>query len=303
MAQATANGISIEYESFGRESDPAVLFICGVIEQLTGWPDSLCAGLAAKGFRVIRFDNRDVGKSTHLSDLGVPMIPALMAKVMAGQKAEPPYTLEDMAADAAGLLDALGIADAHIVGRSMGGMIAQLFAVRFPEKTKSLVSIMSSSGRRDLPKAKPEAMAAMMVRPAEPSREARIGVFTNFFRTVGGTAYRPSDEELHAYVERFVDRAEFDLAGAMRHMAAYFTAEPRNAMLKSVRAPTLVIHGEDDPLIPVAHGKDTADSIPGAELLILPGMGHDFSEAVVQKVYLTYLADFLARAEARSKVV
>jgi pimeloyl-ACP methyl ester carboxylesterase len=174
MTQVRANGIAIEVESFGHERDPAVLLIAGFGEQLTGWPDSLCYGPAAKGFRVIRFDNRDVGKSTHLTALGAPAVSEIWAKVISGQRVELPYSLNNMAADAIGLLDALGIGQTHMVGASMGGMIAQIMAARYPTRTKSLVSIMSGTGRRDLPPPKPEAMAALMTRPYNLTRENRI---------------------------------------------------------------------------------------------------------------------------------
>lgn len=301
MSRLAANGIDIEYESFGRADDPAVLLIAGIMEQLIGWPDSLCEGLAARGFRVIRFDNRDAGKSSHLSGLGIPELAELIARVRAGQKVEPPYSLDDMARDAACLLDALGIASAHIVGMSMGGMIAQLVAALHPGKAKSLVSLMSSSGRRDLPPPRPDAAAALQPPPGPLTREERIAYQMKFFRIVGGSAYRPDDAELRAYVERQVDRAPFDLGAALRHTAALVTAAPRNELLKSVRAPTLVLHGTDDPLIHVDCGRDTAACVPGAELVVVPGMGHDFSEALVREVYLKHVADFLARAEARSK--
>ena len=174
MPQVNVNGLDIEYESFGRGGDPAILLIMGLASQLTLWPEALCSGLAARQFRVIRFDNRDIGKSTHLSDKGAPDLAALMARLLSGQPVEPPYTLNAMAADAMGLLDAIGVDRAHIVGASMGGMIAQLVAVHYPARTKSLVSIMSTTGRRDLPPAKPEAMAAIMTPPASLGREDRI---------------------------------------------------------------------------------------------------------------------------------
>ena len=299
MAQVRANGINIEFESFGREADPVVLLIAGVLEQLTGWPDSICIGLTEKGFRVVRFDNRDAGKSSHLSDLGVPTIPEIMAKVASGQKVQLPYTLSDMAADAAGLLDVLGIGSSHIVGASMGGMIAQLFAVNYPAKTKSLVSIMSSTGRHGLPPPKPDAMAALMTCPSNPTRENRIELQIRMWRVFSGPDYRASDAELRAYVERQVDRVPLDLGAVARQTAALLGAEPRDKILKSVRAPTLVLHGADDPLAPAAWATDTAACIPGAELIIVPGLGHDFSEAAVQKVYLKYIGDFIAKVEAR----
>ncbi len=166
MARVHANGIDIEYESFGRESDPALLLIMGFGAQLTLWPRAFCEGLAGRGFRVIRFDNRDAGKSTRLTDKGVPDVPRLLAQMAAGEPVAAPYLLSDMAADAVGLLDALRVDRAHIVGASMGGMIAQLVAAEHPRRTKSLVSIMSTTGRRDLPQPKPEAMVALTQPPA-----------------------------------------------------------------------------------------------------------------------------------------
>jgi pimeloyl-ACP methyl ester carboxylesterase len=189
MPQIRANGLDIEYESFGRAEDPAILLIMGFAAQMTMWPDALCEGLAARGFRVIRFDNRDVGKTTHLSHFGMPDISAAMGKAMSGQPVNPAYTLEDMARDGIGLLDALDIADAHIVGASMGGMIAQLTAIHHPQKTRSLVSIMSTTARRDLPPAKPEAMAALMTPPASDSRLDRIAQGIKSWRIIGSPGY------------------------------------------------------------------------------------------------------------------
>lgn len=294
MPQVRANNIDIEYESFGRDSDPAVLLIMGFSGQLTLWPVSFCEGLAAQGFRVIRFDNRDVGKSTHLAQLGAPDIAGLMATLMSGGQAKAPYALDDMAADAAGLLDALGIESAHIVGASMGGMIAQLVAVNHPAKTRSLVSIMSTTGRRDLPPAKPEAMAALMTPPASTSREDRIAAAMNTWRTIGSPGYPATAAELRAGAERDIDRTPYDPSGVARQMAAIVAAEPRNEKLKAVRVPALVIHGADDPLVLPEGGKDTAASIPGAELALIPGMGHDFTEALAP-VYLERIGGFLRK--------
>jgi pimeloyl-ACP methyl ester carboxylesterase len=300
MPQVNVNGLDIEYESFGREGDPAILLIMGLASQLTLWPEALCSGLAARQFRVIRFDNRDIGKSTHLSDKGAPDLAALMARLLSGQPVEPPYTLNAMAADAMGLLDAIGVDRAHIVGASMGGMIAQLVAVHYPARTKSLVSIMSTTGRRDLPPAKPEAMAAIMTPPASLGREDRIEGAVRIWRAIGSPGYPASDAELRALAEREVDRGPYEPAGTARQMAAVIAAPPRNEILKNVRAPTLVIHGADDPLVPVAGGEDTAASIPGAELIINPGMGHDFTQALTP-IYLKQIGDFVARVEAREK--
>ena len=299
MPRVRANGIDIEYESFGRDTDPAVLLIMGFSGQLLLWPEAFCEGLAAKGFRVIRFDNRDVGLSTHLAELGTPDTGALMAALMAGKRAEAPYSLGDMAKDAVGLLDALGIARAHIVGASMGGMIAQLVAADHPDKTKSLVSVMSTTGRRDLPQAKPEAIAAITTPPTGETREARIEAGMKVWRVIGSPGYPATDDELRTLITRMADRADYDVAGTARQMAAIVAAEPRNEKLKTVRCPAMVVHGGDDPLIPVEGGKDTAASIPGCELVVVPGMAHDFTAALVP-VYLKHIGGFIERAEAKA---
>jgi pimeloyl-ACP methyl ester carboxylesterase len=292
MPQIDANGLTFEYESFGRESDPAVLLIMGFSAQMIQWPQALCEGLAEKGLRVIRFDNRDVGKSTHLSHLGVPDTAAAMAKTMAGESFEPPYTLDDMAQDAVSLLAALDIPNAHIVGASMGGMIAQLVAAKHPAATRSLVSIMSTTGRRDLPQATPEAMAALTTPPASDSREDRIAAGINVWKVIGSPGYRDREDVLRGQVEAVVDRVPYDQAGIGRQMLAIIAAEPRNERLKNVSAPARVIHGADDPLIPLAGGQDTAAAIPGAELVIVPGMGHGFESGLVP-VYLEHIGDFV----------
>jgi pimeloyl-ACP methyl ester carboxylesterase len=299
MPTIRANGIDIEYESFGRSGDPAILLIMGFAASLVFWPDSLCKGLAAKGFRAVRFDNRDIGRSTHLTALGTPNLAAMMAAVQKGARATPPYTLDDMAADAAALLDALGVQRAHIVGASMGGMIAQLVAINHPEKTTSLVSIMSTTGRPGLPEAKPEAMAAIMAPPASESREDLIANGIAIVHALASPGFPASEDEIRAQRERLVDWAPYDQAGLTRQMAARIAAPPRNDRLGALKIPALVIHGADDPLILAAHGKDTAASIPGAKLLIVPGMAHDFRESLVP-VYLEAIGDFVASVEGRA---
>jgi pimeloyl-ACP methyl ester carboxylesterase len=300
MPQVRTNGIDIAYESFGCTTDPAILLIMGFSGALVGWPDSLCAGLAAKGFRVIRFDNRDVGRSTHLDALGRPDLKALIADATAGKPVAAPYALDDMAADAIGLLDALGIDSAHVVGASMGGMIAQLVALNHPGKAKSIVSIMSTTGRRDLPPGKPEAFAAVMTPPASAAREDRIARGLMVWRVIGSPGFPATEQELTDYVTRSADYAPYDPVGIARQMAAVLAAPPRNKRLRSVRLPALVIHGDADPLIPVSGGEDTARSIPGAELLIVPGMAHDFRESLVP-IYLKAIGDFAAKVEAEDK--
>jgi len=299
MPQIRANGIDIEYETFGRKSDPALLLIMGFSAQLTMWPVALCEGLAARGFYVIRFDNRDIGKSTHLTHLGAPNVPEVMMKMMSGQKVDAPYQLEDMAKDSVGLLDALGISHAHIVGASMGGFIAQIVAAKHPEHTRSMVSIMSSTARRDLPPAKPEAMAAITTPPANDSREARIEAGMKVWSVIGSPGFRDPEPVLRKRVEELVDRVPYDPAGIARQLVAIVAAQPRNEILKTVRAPALVIHGADDPLVPVDGGKDTSASIPGCELIIVPGMAHDFTDALVP-VYLEHIGKFVSGVERKA---
>jgi pimeloyl-ACP methyl ester carboxylesterase len=300
MARVHANGIDIEYESFGRESDPALLLIMGFGAQLILWPRAFCEGLAAKGFRVIRFDNRDAGKSTRLTNKGVPDVPRLLAQMAAGEPVAAPYLLSDMAADAVGLLDALGVERAHIVGASMGGMIAQLVAAEHPRRTKSLVSIMSTTGRRDLPQPKPEAMVALTQPPASTAREDRIAAETRLWTILASPGYPWADGELRALTEEQVDRIAYDPAGSARQMAAIFASPPRNDVLKNVHCPALVIHGADDPLVLVEGGKDTAASIPGCELAIIPGMAHSMPNALVP-LLLKRVGDFVAGAEAKAR--
>jgi pimeloyl-ACP methyl ester carboxylesterase len=295
MPQVRANGIDIEYESFGRETDPTVLLIMGFSAQLTLWPVALCEGLVARGFRVIRYDNRDVGKSTHLLDKGTPNIGMLMAQAASGQTIEAPYLLDDMADDAAALLDALRIDRAHIVGASMGGMIAQLVAVRHPGKTKSLVSIMSTTGKRDLPPATPEAMGALLTPPASTSREDRIAASMRTWRAIGSPSFRASDEELAADAAINVDRVPYEPTGIARQMAAIMASPPRNDMLKGVKAPSLVIHGIDDPLVNIACGRDTADAL-GCKIVEVPGMGHDFTKALTP-VLEKHIGEFVQGVE------
>lgn len=299
MPSVRANRIDIAYESFGRVSDPAVLLIMGVMSSMMNWPDSLCRGLAARGFRVIRFDNRDAGRSTHLDALGAPDLAAIIAEAAAGRPVTAPYSLNDMAADAAGFLEALGIDRAHVAGASMGGMIAQLVAIHHPERVKSLISIMSTTSRPEVSQPKPEAFAALITPAKSASRDDGIARGVAVWRVIGSPGFPATDEELWAYVARGVDYAPWDLAANARQMTAVIAAPPRNDKLGAVRVPTLVIHGADDPLIPVTGGEDTASSIPGAELLIVPGLGHDIRKSAVP-VYLEAIGAFMAKVEARS---
>jgi pimeloyl-ACP methyl ester carboxylesterase len=299
MPQVRANGIDIEYESFGRASDPLILLIMGFAAQLIFWPDPLCEGLAAKGFRVVRFDNRDIGKSTHFAGQSAPDPRALLAEVAAGRRPDVPYTLDDMADDALGLMDALGTKRAHVVGASMGGMIAQLVAINHPDRAKSLISIMSTTGRRDLPAGNPQTLSVLFRPPSSASRDDLIEASLLVQRALSSPGFPVSEAEMNARAERRTDRAPFDLAGLARQSAALIVAPPRNALLRQVRCPALVLHGADDPVIPAAAARDTAESIPGAKLVIVPGMGHDLPAALVP-VCLKHIGDFVAKVEARA---
>ncbi|MCF8469577.1 MAG: alpha/beta fold hydrolase [Parvibaculum sp.] len=281
MPRATANGIEIEYESFGSQDDEAILLIMGLGAQLTQWPVALCDDLVARGYRVIRFDNRDSGLSTRMErDRALAWSDAVFA-LMQGKSAFVAYTLKDMAADAVGLLDALGIEKAHIVGASMGGMIAQHVAFDFPEHTLSLTSIMSSSGNPMLPPAKPRVYSLFLSPAPSPNNTHAIvarGIKT--YETLGSPGFPTDVETLRAWAERDATRAYYP-AGVLRQMAAVMTDGDRRAKLGTITVPAVVLHGADDPLVPVAAGFDTASSIPGAEMRVVQGMGHDMPIALV----------------------
>jgi pimeloyl-ACP methyl ester carboxylesterase len=301
MPQAKANGIDIEYESFGRDGDPLILLIMGFAAQLIFWPEALCDGLAAKGFRVVRFDNRDIGKSTHLVGLPAPEPRAVLAEVIAGRTPDVPYTLDDMAADAVGLMDALAVDRAHVVGASMGGMIAQLVAINHAKRTKSLVSIMSTTGRRDLPPGDREALSTLFRPPRSTSREDLIEASILVQKTLASKGFPSSEAEFRARAERRTDRAPYDPAGLARQSAALIAAQPRNALLAKVRCPTLVLHGDADPVVPAAGGEDTAQTIPGAASIVVPGMGHDYGPRLIP-IYLKHIGDFVLEAERRAAI-
>jgi pimeloyl-ACP methyl ester carboxylesterase len=283
VARATANGIEIEYETFGNRKDPALLLIMGLGAQLTLWPETLCQGLAGQGFFVVRYDNRDVGLSTDFDRWGAPDLMSAFAKLIKGEKVETRYLLADMAADATGLLDALEIDRAHMVGASMGGMIAQLIAATCPQRTRSLVSVMSTSGRPGLPIGKPEAVAMLSAQPEGTAREQLIAHAMKLRSVISGPGYRTDPAAMRALVERNIDRRYYP-AGAARHYLAVMASGPRVELLKTVKVPTLVLHGEDDPLLPVECGRDVAALVPGAKIETFPGWGHDVPEAMVPKL-------------------
>jgi pimeloyl-ACP methyl ester carboxylesterase len=281
MASALINGIDIAYDEFGETTRPAIMLIMGLGNQMIGWPEPFCEALAARGFRVVRFDNRDIGLSTKFDEAEAVDLARAFARVVSGEPIKAPYTLHDMAIDAVGLMDEIGIHKAHIVGASMGGMIAQIVAADHANRASSLVSIMSSSGDPKLPTSKPEAVAALFSpRPSIEDRDRVIQHGMNVLRTIGSPSFPTSDAELRAKVVRAMDRSYYP-QGVGRQFLAMLANGSRVEMLRRIRVPTLVIHGSDDPLVPVEAGNDMAANIPGAKLKIIAGMGHDLATGLI----------------------
>jgi pimeloyl-ACP methyl ester carboxylesterase len=276
MTITKVNGIELAWDSFGNETDEAILLIAGLGTQMIRWTVLFCEELAAQGFRVIRFDNRDTGRSTHFNACPPPDFGALVATLMAGRRPDVPYTLDDMAADAIGLLDTLGIQRAHVVGRSMGGMIAQIMASDHGRRVLSLTSIMSSTGNPALPQAAPDVMALMM-RPAPDPATDQVRFLSQrlaFARRIAGTAYAFDEDAHRALLLEEVQRGHAP-GGTARQIAAIAVAGDRRARLAAIAVPTLVVHGSEDPLILPDCGDDTALSIPDATYMPIEGMGHD----------------------------
>jgi pimeloyl-ACP methyl ester carboxylesterase len=297
MPKASANNITIEYETFGNPSSPPILLIIGLGCQLTYWDEEFCTQLAEAGLYVIRFDNRDAGLSTKFDAAGVPDMMDVIGKLMSGQKVTPAYTIEDMAADAVGLLDALKIERAHICGMSMGGMIAQSLAIHYPRRVLSLTSIYSTTGNPHLPQAKPEVMGLLLT-PPPLEREPFIQFYLTVYRALTGPRFGCDVEWVCDTMAKAYDRACYP-QGTGRQLVAILTQSNRKAALKGVRVPTLVIHGDADPLVSVEAGKDTADAVPGAELIIIEGMGHDLPHG---EVWARIAKDIIAHTKKASAV-
>lgn len=297
MPRATANGIELEYDVTGPEGGEPLLLIMGLGAQMTRWPSAFVDKLAARGLRVIRYDNRDVGLSSKLDHAGVPDFPSLFKALGEGARPDVPYLLDDMAKDAVGLLDALGIERAHIVGASLGGMVAQLVAADHADRTLSLTSIMSTTGNRTLPPAKPEAMAVLNDRGPDPlvDFEGYLDHSVKGALVVGSPGHPPDLEQTRLRIRNDFNRS-YSPAGFQRQYAAAAASPDRRPKLATIKAPTVVIHGADDPLVPLAGGQDTAASIPGAELVVIPGMGHDFPPALFDTI-----ADGIMKAVIRAK--
>ena len=301
MPQIEANGLTLEYEEFGHSAAPPILLVMGLGAQLTLWPVELVEALVAHGFRVIRYDNRDIGLSHKFDGAKAPGMVRHMLMRRFGLNSRVPYTLADMANDGVGLLDALGIDRAHIVGASMGGMIAQHIAFSHPEKVLSLTSIMSTTGNPRLPAAQKEALAVLTKRPASMEEGVLVDHGVKIGRTIGSPGYPSDESRLRANVTRDVRRSLYP-AGMPRQLAAIVADGCRRKRLAGVIAPTLVIHGEGDPLVPVEGGRDTAAHIRGAKLKTIPGMGHDLPLALVDEIADAIAAHAHAAAPAPASV-
>lgn len=286
---ARVGELELCWQETGEQADPPLLMIMGLGAQMILWPDELCETIAARGFRVIRFDNRDVGRSSWLE--GSPS-----ASIQAALRGEVPsgaYTLSDMAGDAAGLLEALGIDTAHVVGASLGGMIAQTLTLEHPERVRSLGSIMSTTGSRDVGQASPAGLQGLTTVPPR-ERGGYIEALVNTRRLIGSPGF-PYDAERTRRIAALGWERGYNPAGTMRQTLAIIASGDRTPRLGEIEVPTVVIHGEDDPLIGVSGGKATAAAIPGAELVLIPGMGHDLPAGVWDRV-----ADAVARNAERA---
>ena len=289
--RAQVGEVELVYDTIGDPADPPLLLVMGLGMQLIHWDRDLCAQFAERGFHVIRFDNRDAGLSTKIS-APVPNVMRLMAGLPTGV----PYLLEDMATDTLGLLDHLGIERAHVVGTSMGGMIAQTMAIRRPERVLSLASMLSTTGDRwvGTPRLK---VWSVLTRRAPNDRDAYVEHFLRVFRMIGSPAYPAGEERTRALAAATYDRCHYP-AGTARQLAAIMASGSRTAGLRRLEVPTVVIHGEDDPLVPLRAGVATARAIRGAELIKIPGMGHDMPKEL-WPTYVDAIAKNADRAAAR----
>jgi pimeloyl-ACP methyl ester carboxylesterase len=274
IQRARVGDVELAYETFGDPGNPPILLVMGLATQMIGWPDDFCAGLADRGHFVIRFDNRDIGLSTHFHAAGAPDL----MRVMAGDHSSVPYALTDLADDTIGLLDVLGLDSVHVVGASMGGMVAQLVAVRHPDRVRSLTSIMSTTGDPSVGTPNEAAMGVLFAPPAA-DRESAVKRAIDTYRVIGSPGFEFDEPALRDRAGLAFDRAH-DPAGVARQLAAILSTHDRTPDLMSISVPSLVIHGADDALVNVSGGHATAAAIPDAELLVVEGMGHDLPRAV-----------------------
>ena len=291
MPTITANDIDLCYESYGPDDAPTVLLVMGLGAQMITWPTGLIAELLERGFRVIRYDNRDSGLSTR-SDGPPPDVMTLLAAQAAGEAVEAPYTLSLLAADGIGLLDALDVPAAHVVGASMGGMIVQTMAIEHPDKVLSMTSIMSTTGRPDVGQADAEAIGALLT-PVSTERDAAIEAAVGTTRAISGPLF--DEDQARARATEAFDRAA-NPAGFMFQLAAIVASGDRTDRLRELDVPTLVVHGRQDPLVTLSGGLATAEAVPGADLLVFAQMGHDLPE-----LYWPQLSDAIFNIAARGE--
>jgi pimeloyl-ACP methyl ester carboxylesterase len=270
--------IELEYEIIGDAGAEPLMLVMGFSLQMISWDEVFCRMLAEKGYRVVRFDNRDVGLSSRLSHLGLPDF----GRAMLGDRTAAVYAIEDMAEDLAGLMTALDMPSAHVVGASMGGFIVQELAIRHGARVRSMCSIMSSTGNRLVGQPRAEALAALMMPPAS-DRASALDLAVKIWRTIGSPGFPLDEQRIRRRAGDSWDRGH-DPAGVARQAAAVFTQRDRTADLRGVKAPALVVHGAEDPLITLSGGQATAEAIPGARLHVVPGMGHDLPEAAWPQV-------------------
>ncbi len=282
-----ANGITVEVEDTGADGSqagrPVVVLIMGLGMQLIAWPPAFVQALVDAGYRVIRPDNRDIGLSQHFDHLGAPNLLLESLKFRLGMRVNAPYQLKDMAADMLGVMDALGVDQAHIVGVSMGGMIAQRVALAAPQRVLSLTSIMSSSGARRLPGPKPHVLRALLGKPARPGIDGIVDHYVGLFRIIGSPGFPLAESDMRARIRAGLERS-FHPQGTLRQMVAIAADSRRADELKTLNTRTLVMHGKADVLVPYACGEDTARRIPRAQLVGIQGMGHDLPPGVVEQL-------------------
>jgi pimeloyl-ACP methyl ester carboxylesterase len=284
-------GIDIAYQRLGSHEAPPVLLIMGVAAQLIHWPDQFCRALIDHGLQVIRFDNRDAGLSTHLNNAPTPNRPA----VLAGDHSSVSYTLSDMAHDTTGLLDFLGIGQAHIVGASMGGQIAQTIAIEHPDRVRSLISMMSTTGDTKVGQPSPEVLRELFAGPPAVTREEVIGQMLRAARYTGSASYPSDENEIAARAGRAYDRC-YDPAGTARQAVATVASGDRTEALRRINVPALVVHGLVDRMCDVSGGRATADAIPGAELVLIDGMGHNLPPGLRSQL-AQLISDFVWKVE------
>jgi pimeloyl-ACP methyl ester carboxylesterase len=285
-----AGDLEIAYETLGEPGEPPLVLIMGLATQMLGWPDGFCGALAERGHYVIRFDNRDIGLSTHLSDAP----PVDVKGLLGGDMSSAPYTLSDMARDTVGLLDVLGIESAHLVGASMGGAIAQTVVIEHPERVRSLTSIMSTTGDPEVGQPTREALGAVLA-PRPKDREGAIDRVVSNYRIIGSPGYEMDEAALRERAALAYDRSN-DPDGVLRQLAAVWLSGDRTERLRELDAPTLVLHGREDPLATLSGGTATAEAISGSELVVFDGMGHDLPRPLWPEI-IDRISSLVSRAE------